>query len=379
MKKDTDKYWRIGIYAFLIIGLFIAGIESPYLIMMEGIAIVLYMPWLYADWIRPYLRERKERQAEQFERDKLAAMEKFVQQQKEAESKRIDEAVNSAVQSAAAANQSDPKKQVYQRMVSSLKAEAEAKAQAETKVQSGTKELADTKTRTEERAQAKGTARAETENRPAVFDPEKYVRFLGDLRLSAFPKGSGVFLAPEEEIGNLSDRFFADSGILSYDGQPVSEEEKLRAMRQILAFGSQWRRGSTESRDTRKIRSVSGKLSQIIREDEEESFCLDGGNYLPDGVDTYVTCLSFCYDPKAVWSDLEDRRKSRLKEAEDQFRRSGGKISYMNEDRRDWGYDGALQDENIEVCTFGRNKLYLKDPFGLSGVFYYEDLVTIKQ
>ena len=349
MKKDTAKYWRLGIYAFLIIGILLAGYRSSGLMIAEGIAIGLYIPYLFADWILPYLKERKKRQAEQFERDKMAAMEKIVQQQKAAESKRIDEAVDSAVQSAAPAKQSDPKKQAYQRMVSSLKAEAEAKAQAQ------------------------------TENRPAVFDPEKYVRFLGDLRLSAFPKDSGVFLAPEEEIGNLSDRFFADSGILSYDGQPVSEEEKLRAMRQILAFGSQWRRGSTEGRDTRKIRSVSGKLSQIIREDEEESFCLDGGNYLPDGVDTYVTCLSFCYDPKAVWSDLEDRQKSRLKEAEDQFRRSGGKISYMNEDRRDWGYDGALQDENIEVCTFGRNKLYLKDPFGLSGVFYYEDLVTIKQ
>ena len=92
---------------------------------------------------------------------------------------------------------------------------------------------------------------------------------------------------------------------------------------------------------------------------------------MPDGSVTHTTYLRFCYDPMASWEDLEKRRKNRIKMAEEDFRKSNGHVSYMKRDRENWGYDGPLEDENIEVCAFGYDKLYLKDPFGMKGVFYF--------
>ena len=341
MKKDTDKFWRLGIFAFYMIMVLFACRDSYGLMIAEGIGILLFTPYLFADWVWPYLKERRKRQNEQFEREKKAAIEKMAEQYKRsekvkaAEPKSIAEAVKPAPQLTPSPNRSNQKMQADQEVQAGKKVETEA------------------------------------EEKTVVFDDRKYVWLLGDLRLSASQKESVVFQVPEEKIKNLSDRFFNNSGIQAFDRSYLTEEEKLSAMRQILAFGRQWRKGSKVGRNVLAPYSAGGKLSQIIRENSYESHCYDGGNCLPDGSESHTTYLRFCYDPMASWEDLEKRRKNRIKMAEEDFRKSNGHVSYMKRDRENWGYDGPLEDENIEVCAFGYDKLYLKDPFGMKGVFYF--------
>lgn len=341
MKKDTDKYWRLGIFAFYMIMVLFACRDSYGLMIAEGIGILLFAPYLFADWVLPYLKERRKRQNEQFEREKKAAIEKMAEQYKHsekakaAEPKSIAEAVEPAPQPTPSPNPSNQKVQ------------------------------------SEKIPQSDRKAQSEVDEKTVVFDEREYVWLLGDLRLSALQKESVVFQVPEEKIKDLSDRFFDDSGIQAFDGSFLTEEEKLSAMRQILAFGRQWRRGREVGRDVRGLYSAGGELSQRIRATSHESHCYDGGNCMPDGVVSYTTSLRFCCDPMVSWKDLEKRRKNRIKMAEENFRKSNGHVSYMKQDRENWGYDGPLEVENIEVCTFGYDKLYLKDPFGMKGVFYF--------
>ena len=365
MKKDTDKYWRLGIFAFYMIMVPFACRDSYGLMIAEGIGILLFAPYLFADWVWPYLKERRKRQNEQFEREKKAAIEKMAEQYKHsekakaAEPKSIAEAVKPAPQSTLFPNRSD------QKMQADSKLQSDQKAQSDRKVQS------DQKAQPDRKAQAGQKLQAEAEEKTVVFDDRNYVWFLGDLRLSASQKESVVFQVPEEKIKNLSDRFFDNSGIQAFDRSFLTEEEKLSAMRQILAFGRQWRRGREVGRDVLGLYSAGGELSQRIRAASHESHCYDGGNCMPDGVVSYTTSLRFCCDPMVSWEDLEKRRKNRIKMAEENFRKSNGHVSYMKQDRENWGYDGPLEVENIEVCTFGYDKLYLKDPFGMKGVFYF--------
>ena len=359
MKKDTDKFWRLGIFAFYMIMVLFACRDSYGLMIAEGIGILLFTPYLFADWVWPYLKERRKRQNEQFEREKKAAIEKMAEQYKRSEqvkaveSKSIAEAVKHASQPTSSPNRSNQK------------------TQADSKPQSDRKEQSNQKVQSDRKAQAGQKLQAEAEEKTVVFDDRKYVWLLGDLRLSASQKESVVFQVPEEKIKNLSDRFFNNSGIQAFDRSYLTEEEKLSAMRQILAFGRQWRKGSKVGRNVLAPYSAGGKLSQIIRENSYESHCYDGGNCMPDGVESHTTYLRFCYDPMVSWEDLEKRRKNRIKMAEEDFRKSNGHVSYMKRDRENWGYDGPLEDENIEVCAFGYDKLYLKDPFGMKGVFYF--------
>ena len=359
MKKDTDKFWRLGIFAFYMIMVLFACRDSYGLMIAEGIGILLFTPYLFADWVWPYLKERRKRQNEQFEREKKAAIEKMAEQYKRSEqvkaveSKSIAEAVKHASQPTSSPNRSNQK------------------TQADAKPQSDRKEQSNQKVQSDRKAQAGQKLQAEAEEKTVVFDDRKYVWLLGDLRLSASQKESVVFQVPEEKIKNLSDRFFNNSGIQAFDRSYLTEEEKLSAMRQILAFGRQWRKGSKVGRNVLAPYSAGGKLSQIIRENSYESHCYDGGNCLPDGSESHTTYLRFCYDPMVSWEDLEKRRKNRIKMAEEDFRKSNGHVSYMKRDRENWGYDGPLEDENIEVCAFGYDKLYLKDPFGMKGVFYF--------
>ena len=359
MKKDTDKFWRLGIFAFYMIMVLFACRDSYGLMIAEGIGILLFTPYLFADWVWPYLKERRKRQNEQFEREKKAAIEKMAEQYKRSEqvkaveSKSIAEAVKHASQPTSSPNRSNQT------------------TQADAKPQSDRKEQSNQKVQSDRKAQAGQKLQAEAEEKTVVFDDRKYVWLLGDLRLSASQKESVVFQVPEEKIKNLSDRFFNNSGIQAFDRSYLTEEEKLSAMRQILAFGRQWRKGSKVGRNVLAPYSAGGKLSQIIRENSYESHCYDGGNCMPDGVESHTTSLLFCYDPMVSWEDLEKRRKNRIKMAEEDFRKSNGQVSYMKRDRENWGYDGPLEDENIEVCAFGYDKLYLKDPFGMKGVFYF--------
>ena len=331
----------------------------------EGIGILLFAPYLFADWVWPYLKERRKRQNEQFEREKKAAIEKMAEQYKHsekakaAEPKSIAEAVKPAPQSTLFPNRSD------QKMQADSKLQSDQKAQSDRKVQS------DQKAQPDRKAQAGQKLQAEAEEKTVVFDDRNYVWFLGDLRLSASQKESVVFQVPEEKIKDLSDRFFDNSGIQAFDRSFLTEEEKLSAMRQILAFGRQWRRGREVGRDVLGLYSAGGELSQRIRATSHESHCYDGGNRMPDGSESHTTYLRFCYDQMVSWEDLEKRRKNRIKMAEENFRKSNGHVSYMKQDRENWGYDGPLEVENIEVCTFGYDKLYLKDPFGMKGVFYF--------
>ena len=85
MKKDTDKYWRLGIFAFYMIMVPFACRDSYGLMIAEGIGILLFTPYLFADWVWPYLKERRKRQNEQFEREKKAAIEKMAEQYKRSE------------------------------------------------------------------------------------------------------------------------------------------------------------------------------------------------------------------------------------------------------------------------------------------------------
>ena len=359
MKKDTDKFWRLGIFAFYMIMVLFACRDSYGLMIAEGIGILLFTPYLFADWVWPYLKERRKRQNEQFEREKKAAIEKMAEQYKRSEqvkaveSKSIAEAVKHASQPTSSPNRSNQK------------------TQADAKPQSDRKEQSNQKVQSDRKAQAGQKLQAEAEEKTVVFDDRKYVWLLGDLRLSASQKESVVFQVPEEKIKNLSDRFFNNSGIQAFDRSYLTEEEKLSAMRQILAFGRQWRRGREVGRDVLGLYSAGGELSQRIRATSHESHCYDGGNCMPDGVVSYTTSLRFCCDPMVSWEDLEKRRKNRIKMAEENFRKSNGHVSYMKQDRENWGYDGPLEVENIEVCTFGYDKLYLKDPFGMKGVFYF--------
>lgn len=359
MKKDTDKFWRLGIFAFYMIMVLFACRDSYGLMIAEGIGILLFTPYLFADWVWPYLKERRKRQNEQFEREKKAAIEKMAEQYKRSEQvkavelKSIAEAVKHASQPTSSPNRSNQK------------------TQADAKPQSDRKEQSNQKVQSDRKAQAGQKLQAEAEGKTVVFDDRKYVWLLGDLRLSASQKESVVFQVPEEKIKNLSDRFFDNSGIQAFDRSYLTEEEKLSAIRQILAFGRQWRKGSKVGRNVLAPYSAGGKLSQIIRENSYESHCYDGGNCLPDGSESHTTYLRFCYDPMVSWEDLEKRRKNRIKMAEEDFRKSNGHVSYMKRDRENWGYDGPLEDENIEVCAFGYDKLYLKDPFGMKGVFYF--------
>ena len=353
MEKDTDKFWRLGIFAFyMIMGLF-ACRDLYGLMIAEGIGILLFTPYLFGDWVWPYLKERRKRQNEQVEREKKAAIEKMAEQYKRSEqvkaveSKSIAEAVKPAPQPTLSPNRSNQK------------------TQADSKPQSDRKEQSNQKTQAGQKLQA------EAEEKTVVFDDRKYVWLLGDLRLSASQKESVVFQVPEEKIKNLSDRFFDNSGIQAFDRSCLTEEEKLSAMRQILAFGRQWRRGREVGRDVLGLYSAGGELSQRIRATSHESHCYDGGNCMPDGVVSYTTSLRFFFFFMVSWEDLEKRRKNRIKMAEENFRKSNGHVSYMKQDRENWGYDGPLEVENIEVCTFGYDKLYLKDPFGMKGVFYF--------
>ena len=359
MKKDTDKFWRLGIFAFYMIMALFAFRDLYGLMIAEGIGILLFTPYLFGDWVWPYLKERRKRQNEQVEREKKAAIEKMAEQYKRSEqvkaveSKSIAEAGKHAAKPTSSPNRSNQK------------------TQADAKPQSDRKEQSNQKVQSDRKAQAGQKLQAEAEEKTVVFDDRKYVWLLGDLRLSASQKESVVFQVPEEKIKNLSDRFFNNSGIQAFDRSYLTEEEKLSAMRQILAFGRQWRKGSKVGRNVLAPYSAGGKLSQIIRENSYESHCYDGGNCLPDGSESHTTYLRFCYDPMVSWEDLEKRRKNRIKMAEEDFRKSNGHVSYMKRDRENWGYDGPLEDENIEVCAFGYDKLYLKDPFGMKGVFYF--------
>ena len=371
MKKDTDKFWRLGIFAFyMIMGLF-ACRDLYGLMIAEGIGILLFTPYLFGDWVWPYLKERRKRQNEQVEREKKAAIEKMAEQYKRsekakaAEPKSIAEAVKPAPLPTPSPNRSNQKMQADSKTQSDQEAQSDRKPQSNQKVQS------DQMLQSDQEVQAGKKVEAETEEKTVVFDDRKYVWLLGDLRLSASQKESVVFQVPEEKIKNLSDRFFDNSGIQAFDRSYLTEEEKLSAMRQILAFGRQWRKGSKVGRNVLAPYSAGGILSQIIRENSYESHCYDGGNCMPDGSVTHTTYLRFCYDPMVSWEDLEKRRKNRIKMAEEDFRKSNGHVSYMKRDRENWGYDGPLEDENIEVCAFGYDKLYLKDPFGMKGVFYF--------
>ena len=49
MKKDTDKYWRLGIFAFYMIMVPFACRDSYGLMIAEGIGILLFAPYLFAD------------------------------------------------------------------------------------------------------------------------------------------------------------------------------------------------------------------------------------------------------------------------------------------------------------------------------------------
>ena len=44
----------------------------------------------------------------------------------------------------------------------------------------------------------------------------------------------------------------------------------------------------------------------------------------------------------------------------------------VRQDRMWWGYDGELDDGIIEAKIINQDRLYLKNPFGMGGVFYYE-------
>ena len=163
MEKDTDKFWRLGIFAFyMIMGLF-ACRDLYGLMIAEGIGILLFTPYLFGDWVWPYLKERRKRQNEQFEREKKAAIEKMAEQYKRskkakaAEPKSIAEAVKPAPQPTPSPNRSNQKMQADSKTQSDQEAQTDRKAQSDQEVQAGKK------------------VEAETEEKTVVFDDRKYV------------------------------------------------------------------------------------------------------------------------------------------------------------------------------------------------------------
>ena len=144
MEKDTDKFWRLGIFAFyMIMGLF-ACRDLYGLMIAEGIGILLFTPYLFGDWVWPYLKERRKRQNEQVER-------------KAAEPKSIAEAVKPAPQPTPSPNRSNQKMQADSKTQSDQEAQTDRKAQSDQEVQAGKK------------------VEAETEEKTVVFDDRKYV------------------------------------------------------------------------------------------------------------------------------------------------------------------------------------------------------------
>ena len=96
---------------------------------------------------------------------------------------------------------------------------------------------------------------------------------------------------------------------------------------------------------------------------------------MEDGYDLHVIALKFCFDAEADWDrDILPRWQRRL-QAERSRNVSGG--SMTREDRMKWGYNGKLEDGMIEARVVGEDRLYLKNPFGMGGVFYYEYEQTV--
>lgn len=328
------KHGRLGIMLFAMIGILIVSVQNNNLIMalvgIFGIP-VLFTPYLIEDWYLPYRKKKKEEADEAFR----AAVDKEVQKMK----------------------------QQYESEIALLRKEAaETVNQARKEVKRVQPDLtADSIT---------GSGKKEEKKRSYIFDYDKVVRMLGDLQISDGKCLSKVFCFSDVQLEEITSEFFSGDIIRNIDGKVLSPEEKNQAVRQIIGYGRRWHRGAKIGTNSKQYICMPGSLSHIFNEEDVESFCLDGGNYMADGYDNHKDILKFCFDAGTDWEkDIFPRWKNRW-ETEKRGIVKGEPM--VRQDRMWWGYDGELDDGIIEAKIINQDRLYLKNPFGMGGVFYYE-------
>lgn len=339
-----DRHVRLGIMFFAMLAIFFVGIKAGSaigaLIGIFGIPL-LFLPYLIEDWYLPYRREKKKEKEDEYRRAvREEARKLFEEMQKQAR----EEAAKAAGE------------EVQKPTPGTVKAAGEAAQKPSGDAGAGKKSA--------------GAGEKKPQEEVFRFDYDKVVRHLEDLRISAKASPSGVFDFDENQIEEIASEFFSGDDILSLDGRPLSQEEKLRSVRAILAYGRQWHPGSEVKTNGHSFVCRPGVLSHTFHTESVESHCYDGGNCMPDGYDTFKSTLTFACAAGKNWDrDIHPAWKARWER--DRTTKYGWK-SVISRDRKQWGYDGILEDAQMWVAVLDDGRLYLEDPFGLGGVFYYE-------
>ena len=323
------KYARMGLMLFAMIFILVISLQDNNLIMamvgLFGIP-VLYIPYLIEDWYLPY---RKKKKAEKAIEDFRAAANKQAQNIKQQPEKDKTPAREETAQKI---------KQQPEKDKTPAREETAVKAEKEVAVPEGAE--------------------------------EETACMLEDLRISDEVCMSEVFCFSDEEIEDIISDFFSGDMIRNIDGEILSREERLKAVRQIRGYGRQWDRGIKEGVNHVGHYCKPGSISHAFNIETVESFCLDGGNYMEDGDDRHVITLKFCFDAEADWDRDILPKWQRRRQIKRGLNMGGG--SMIRDERISWGYNGKLENGMIEVRVADKDRLYLKNPFGMGGVFYYE-------
>lgn len=339
MKNENDKYWRIGIFAFAMIGITTAaavnGSTIGILVGLAGVPL-LSLPYMIEDWYLPYRREKKEREKEQ----------------KKQAAKAEKQAAEAARQAAEAAKKTGEAAGQGAETVKAQNVQYTAQAQRQ--------------------QNAEAVQRQQNPEGHAHFYKGRFAQMLCDLQISDEPTLSGIFGYDEMQLKELTEKFFSGSGILSADGKTLTQEEKIHAMRQILSLGQQFDRKSEKKSNYSKYVCRPGNLRYAYHKESVESHCYDGGNCMPDGYDDYYLVLKFCYASDKDWDrDILPEWKEKLQIFGSTEQNA---IKAAGQERQYFGYNGTLENDMIHAAIpkYNGMYLYLKDPFGMKGVFCYE-------
>ena len=331
------KYARLGLMLFAMIFILVVALQNHNLIMaMAGLfgIPVLFLPYLIEDWYLPYQRKKKAEKEEKANEAFRTAVNKHVQNN----TRQPERAIPPVKEETSVQNDKDAAVQTKKDVAVHTKKDAAVSAKKEAAVPEG--------------------------------EEEKTVCTLEDLRISDEVCMSEVFSFNDEKIEKIISEFFSGDMIRNIYGGILSPEEKLKAFQQITGYGRQWDRGIRRGVNHEGYFYKPGSVSHMFYTFSAASFCLDGGNYMEDGYDEHKIMLTFCFDAEADWDrDILPKWQRRL-QAERSRNRSGG--SMIREDREQWGYNGKLEDSMIEARVIDEGRLYLKNPFGMGGVFHYE-------